>query len=689
MSAFDSTPTIEQLVQMRLVPEEDGDLRRLYQGQNGPPAIPIVDYLTLRDLCELGQCREVPLQGLLLCLLLAREEGSSCLRLDVASLRRYLATWQETSEATKWAARIKAWFDRGRLPPSLVGAGPEFCPIICVDGKETPRVYFHRYWKNESALREALIRRLKDTTTLPTSASAIKQLKSVLTDVLDKHPAKFLGKPIQLNAEQRIAVALALVRRLLVISGGPGTGKTSTIFTLLRCLLRQGVDPKRIMLAAPTGRAAQRITDFLRTGARGLSPVAEIDAGLNQLAASTLHRLLRYNPTTGAFVYGADNPLPADVVIVDEVSMVDVVLMSRLVDAVPEQGRLILLGDKDQLPSVEGGTVMADLMPPAHGAGFSTPTRKLLSDLLPDVQLPAQSDKPRDGAVLLLQNYRSQKHIQTIAARINAQQVSVVDDLPRLSLKASDPWPAVPDLHPPGSTDGVPGGCWLQENAGQPKALHKVLDAWIKHHCLTTTPGNASYLELTQQCLHWKEGADPSALNTLFARLNTFRVLTVVRDGPFGCEGVNEYLQERWHSTFGSPLVPGSGLFHGAPVMVTSNDHLKQIFNGDVGVVLRDASGGYRAVFPRFDGFTTYALDTLPPHELAFASTVHKGQGSEYDQVLLVLPPDLENRLLTKEIIYTGITRAKHLAVVCSSAEVLRVSIQRRCERESGLSLWD
>jgi exodeoxyribonuclease V alpha subunit len=217
-----------------------------------------------------------------------------------------------------------------------------------------------------------------------------------------------------------------------------------------------------------------------------------------------------------------------------------------------------------------------------------------------------------------------------------------------------------------------------------------VLLRWAAHHYLTGRDGLESFFQRARK-VRLPALAEPGSehqaeLDALFATLNDARILTLVRDGAWGCTGINRFLDLEFRRQLGTG---GRGrLLAGSAVLITANDYNLQLFNGDVGLALESAAGGYRVVFPRLGSYLSVPMDALPAHELAFAMTVHKAQGSEYGQVLLTLPPATGRRLLTKEMIYTGMTRARNLAVVCSSAEVLRTAISRRVEREANLLEW-
>ncbi|MBL8795207.1 MAG: exodeoxyribonuclease V subunit alpha [Planctomycetia bacterium] len=654
-------------------------LRALFESAAENANLLCSDFWTIRDLLELsGYEGDEPLQVLLLCLLLALDEGSLCVEASEAGLARRLA-WLVDDVAAENFARQAASALRQHGYPTLIGREvDDGKPVVLRTIGRRWFLYFQKYLKHELLLDVQLRQRLAAND----AGANLPHLRTMLADVLRVHPILRGGSPVRLNDDQQRAVALALLRNFVVISGGPGTGKTSIVFTLLRCLARRGVAVERIALAAPTGRAAQRLSDALRAGLDQV-PSAQTaespDAPLRELTAVTLHHLLGYNPSRGIYRHHVENPVPADVVIVDEVSMVGLVLMAQLLQAVSPTAKLILLGDKDQLPSVEAGAVLASLAPADGQASYSAEVRAAFAQVLPESPPPpgAATGLLRDALVILEQNYRSQRDILAAAALVNRQDVDAVEAL-RLerALAPAEPFPpAAP-------------GCWflnLDElgSAQWPRALQQ----WLDQHYLTAGPHGDSYRGLVEACVLPAGGDSPVALqpllDRLFAVLGQARILTLVREGPHGCAGINQFLEKLLRPRLDRRLT--ADLFVGAPVLITRNDPARGLFNGDVGIVLRDASGTRRVVFPRLGGYVSFAAELLPAHELAFALTVHKSQGSEYGRVLLVLPKEGGRRLLSKEMLYTGITRAKEQALIAATPASLQLAVHRRVERESAL----
>ena len=557
--------------------------------------------------------------------LLSRGVGAGDVCLDLA------CALQDGAAAGNGIESLESWVQRLRDFP-VVGAPGDFRPLI-LDGAQ--RLYLHRYWRYEDELAASLLQRGA------TAEFDRERLKGGL--------GRLFPQGGQAETDwQRVAALAAVSRRFCVISGGPGTGKTSTVVKVLALLLeQQGGESCRIALAAPTGKAAARLKESILGGVE----CSEEVRALIPEDVSTIHRLLGYLKGSCSFRHNRDNPLPYDLVIVDEASMVSLPLMAKLVDALRHDTRLILLGDRDQLASVEAGAVLGDICDTGGVHGFSAPFIRLAGELTGD-RLPEQgaSGVLGDAVVQLRKSYRfsSESGIGRVGALVNAG-------------------------------DGA-------------AALAAFRDAGLPDISLTDTPRAADLGEaLAERVLagyapYLKETAPEAA----FARFGQFRVLCALRSGPYGVEAVNRLVQERLAKA--GLIKPEGRWYAGEPVMITRNDYNLGLFNGDIGLILPDPESGseLRAFFPSGTaGMRTVLPLRLPEHESAFAMTVHKSQGSEFDRVLLILP-DRDAPLMTRELVYTAITRAKQSVELLGSDELFLTAVQRRIVRRSGLRdrLW-
>lgn len=434
-----------------------------------------------------------------------------------------------------------------------------------------------------------------------------------------------------------------------MITGGPGTGKTTTVLRLLALLAEQalaaGEAPPRILLLAPTGKASARLEESV-TGARARLPVDEAVRGAIPGEARTIHRALGWQPG-GRWRHDAENPLAADVVVVDEASMIDLALMRALVEALRPETRLILLGDRDQLSSVDAGAVLGDICGE-----------------------PGPADPPPPIAACIARlgysfRFGSETGIGALARAIQAGDADAA-----LALLADPKYPDVTRVAAPATE---PGGRLHAELAGDVLA------------------GYAPYLEALAAGAAKGSAPDPEAIAAALEAFGGFRVLCAHREGPSGALMLGRAVIEAL--TQAGRIGPLGESWAGRPVLVTRNDPALGLFNGDLGLIAPDATmdGRLRAFFAGADGRPrAIAPPRLPPHETAYSMSIHKSQGSEFDRVAVILPqPD--SPLLSRELLYTAVTRARRGVRLFASSEALRVAIAQRARRASGLRqrLWE
>ena len=473
------------------------------------------------------------------------------------------------------------------------------------------------------------------------------------------HPSPLpVGEGAEADDRQARAAALSLRRALLLVTGGPGTGKTTTIARLLALRIAQaqhsGAPLPRIALAAPTGRAADRMADSLRRAVQGMEALGvdpSLLAALPQ-SASTLHRLLGTIPDVPRFRHDADNPLPFDIVVVDEASMVDLPLMCKLSEAVADGAQLVLLGDADQLPSVEAGDVLAAILAAAGpGDALAAADADALHPLLgisPSLAREARrGGSGRGGAsdgalhgyrVHLTRGWRQSEALD-LAPLAEAVRAGDANETLRL-LRSGE----LANVH-------------FHENEDDP---------------LQARP---------QLLAHWRELAALADPAEALRRANRLRLLTALREGATGARGLNARIEAQLSGRrIGTP----PAWFPGRLLLVVENSYRHGLFNGDVGVCMADERGTPLAWFPGSDGVRAFHPAALPAHEGAFAMTVHKAQGSEFDEVWLQLPR-ADSRVLSRELLYTGLTRARNALHIAGSAEVIEAALARHAGRESGL----
>jgi len=562
------------------------------------------------------------------------QQGDVCLLLDELA-GQALFPAATLGERTRVPA-LQTWRD-ALLRCQCVGVPGERALMIL----DADRLYLQRFWRHETAVANDLLQRLQCAPAIDNAA-----LQTGLDALFPEAAAA--GGPDW----QRLASALAVLQRFAVISGGPGTGKTTTVVKVLSLLLAQ--QPSlRIGLAAPTGKAAARMVESMRAVRRTLDLAPAVQAALPD-TASTLHRLLAWQPDISRYPYRhhRENPLALDCLVIDEASMIDLPMMHAVLDALPGEARLILLGDRDQLASVEAGNVLGDMTGHGRALACSVAMRNRLQDLHVEAALAlptADRVAPIQDAIAILRHshrFAADSGIGRLARLVNAG-----DATQGLALLAQ-------------ASAGSADLLWLQVGA-QPRPVvpREALD-WALGH----------YNEYLVQ-------SDVQEALTVFARA---RILCAAHEGPLGKVEFNRQVEAALRR---QGLLEADLQGHGTPVMVTANDYELQLYNGDIGLLWRSSQGRLEACFPQLDGqVRRLPAASLPAHEVAWAMTVHKSQGSEFDEVLLVLPSEPDSPLLLRELLYTGITRARRRLLLLAGAEAFASSCVSPARRSSGLA---
>ena len=567
---------------------------------------------------------------------LAVAKGHAGVRLGAAdALVEAEIAWPDAAAWTRQLAASR-WVD---TPDDATAVADPHAPLVLEGGL----LYLRRYREYERALALGLQR----IATQPVPEAGIEPLALLF--------ARLFPQATHDDRQAR-AAALALRHALLLVTGGPGTGKTTTTARLLVLLVAQalhaGRASPRIALAAPTGRAAERMAESVRQAVQALAAMG-VDADL--LAAlptsgTTLHRLLGTIPDSPRFRHDGDNPLPFDVVVVDEASMIDLPLMAKLVDAVASGTRLVLLGDPDQLPSVEAGDVLAAILG-AVGEGDVMERGDV------DVLRPLLGDGDKTS-VLAQEGGEARFPGIRVHLQRGWRQSEALDLAPLAAAVR----------------EGDADAALAQLRAGTLSNVH--------FH-----EGLADPLELQRDDLlaHFRALGHAATPADALAQSTRLRLLTAVREGPQGARTLNARIERLLAEGGGAGRAP-QGHFQGQLLIVTENSYRHRLFNGDIGVCMRDAAGTLVAWFPGDDAGHPRAFHpaALPAHESAFAMTVHKAQGSEFDTVWLLLPAR-GNRVLSRELVYTGITRARRALHVAGSEAVIREALVRHAGRWSGL----
>ncbi len=562
-------------------------------------------------------------------------EGHSCFSLDEFAGKTFPESAAKTDFQFKCPLRDK--WEKFLRATSVVGQAGENKPLIL---DSAGRLYLHRYWQYESLVADEFSKR--------------SQQPSISLDA--KRVAADLNKLFPVTAQkpdwQKIAEFAALRQRFSVITGGPGTGKTWTVARLLALLLEQpGGENLRVKLAAPTGKAAARLQEALTHALTGLACSEKTKARLQAKdLTTTIHRLLGAIPNSAKFRHDARNPLPVDVLVVDEASMVSLALMAKLLAALKPDARLVLVGDQNQLPPVDAGNVLGDLCSAAainvFSKKFQAEYELCGGEALVERKISA-AENLADTVIQLQTNHRSGEMIllNEIGVAVNSGDADAAMNLLQKSTTTALAWEPLPTVN----------------------SLKAALrDAVVTHFGAVL------------------KSASPAAA---LATLGKFRILCAVREGAFGTENINRLAEEILaEAGLIAPDEIKSGTYAGKPLMVTANNYALKLFNGDTGVAWPDGDGASLIYFPdETGGVRVIARERLPEHESVFALTIHKSQGSEFDHVLIMLP-EKTNPVLTRQLFYTGLTRARKSVRILAPEIILRTTIATPMRRMSGLT---
>ena len=669
----------------RFVPTTNADIfRRIGVGARtcdlGDEGLYLAEELVAADRW-LGEGDAQALAILVLALMIAQRQGSTRLPLDPKGpLRTLVGDINRVAKLDLEIPRvIKTITDLTRTGrfTNVVGARDSRLPLVVDDDA--------LYTERTRWLEHRVATRLAERIAAPTIdcskivAELVRPSTSRLTgDEHARHSARALSD------EQQAAVAVALSGKLAVVTGGPGTGKTVVAAAIVRGFARMGIE--HVALAAQTGKAANRLTQVIGEQLASLARSGDVSDADAKLAAAppsaqTLHRLLGYRG--GRFAHHAQSPLPVGAVIVDEASMIDLELVDALLDALPASAPLVLIGDAHQLPAIDAGQLLADLA--------SSESIELRTHRQPDLFHAAEAranertDDPIAARVAVLaKSFRMNTSDVHGRAVYEAAQAVHEGNAHRLTDKSN----ALATPRTPGTlrfegvewVDTAPAGTRAQD-------VTLAVAASLWHHF-----EGPRALRFAEHVFRFVDGhIDPaqySELEQLWYLLGRARILTVTRALSTGSIAINDHVHElaldRLSVTGRPDFVPGE------PVMITANDYQRGLFNGDQGIIVRADEGlgrhHYRAIFRVAGELRPFAIEALRDRlELAWALTVHKSQGSELDAVALLLPHD-DLPLVTRELVYTGITRARTAVTICGAKPIFAAGAKRRALRHSGLA---
>ena len=550
------------------------------------------------------------------------QEGDVCIDLNQYLNRPIFQCELIPDQALMVNLSIEDWQDY-LLQFNCVAEAGQVAPLIL----DNHRLYLHRFWLYETEVAEAILDRLSDID------------EGCDTNRLGNQLDQLYGREVN---EQKTAVALSVIRRFAVISGGPGTGKTTTLIHILSLLLTQQAD-MRIALAAPTGKAATRMMESIQNGLDN----SNIDINVRSripTRASTIHRLLGLK--SRKLVSVQPQVLPLDCVVIDEASMVDLTLMYRLIKSLSTDARIILLGDRDQLASVSAGNVLGDIT--GHGQSIIH-SKNLVQQLeaasaAMEVELAGANNSPDigDSIALLTHSYRfdGDTGIGKLAKLVNA-----------------------------GNKDAV-----IQQLQMPDKQIE-----WLP------VAGDRPDNQLFEKILsNYKEVVSSKTIESAFDAFESSRVLCAVHSGPFGEEAINSQIDDTMRQR---QWIKNDATYQGKPILITSNDYELNLFNGDIGILWRDKQQHLRAYFYDHNrSLRSLPISSLPDYVSAWAMTVHKSQGSEFDQVILLLPPEGQYRPVSRALLYTGITRARQKLLIHADVPTITQACATTSQRHSGLA---
>ncbi|SMO33850.1 exodeoxyribonuclease V subunit alpha [Gracilimonas mengyeensis] len=552
----------------------------------------------------------------------AQQKGHVCL--DISKLSGFV--FGDPSSGMEISDQLKKEWLHQLEKCEWVSDGVEVSPLVLEDS----RLYLHRFWKYEEELARWLTEKAHQTNTITADQERIiRKLAAPAADLFEVN-------------WQQVALCLSFLKDMVVISGGPGTGKTYTVLNIIAAQAMAASDDKfRIALAAPTGKAARRLIESIEAGKAQLPEPVQEEIEIPETAL-TVHKLLGAGYRQNQFRYHTKNKLPYDLVVVDEASMLDITMWVRLVQALDEDTKLVVLGDKDQLASVESGSILGDIC--AGDNSFSVPVTQQIARIT-GMQIDSVDEHPviNDCVVFLTKSYRfgEESGIGKFANAVNRS-----DTEEALKLLKSDRYD---DLNWQGLSN---------------KNMKALIDTYAVQHF---------------------ENYSGHAENEQLAQSNQRKILCALRRGPFGVEQINREAERKIRHRKG--LLQSQEWYAGRIVMSTRNDSVLKVKNGELGICQGEET-------PRISFEGEKALKVAPArlmnYEPAYAITIHKSQGSEFNEIAIILP-DKMNPVLSKEIIYTAVTRARKDTLILAEEEVLRKAIENSVERHSGLKkkLWN
>ncbi|PCJ56784.1 MAG: exodeoxyribonuclease V subunit alpha [Planctomycetota bacterium] len=587
-------------------------------------------YFSLFDLYEVdNQLADTIFPEIYFCLIQSVIDGSSCLSLYDDWCLGILKKLNDVSNPKKMIGAFIDDVEKGNLKKIIQFNNSENCPFILSKKEDSYFLYFEKYHQIENSLNKSL-----EIISQHKNKEIISSDGLPLDEILKKNPLCYQNSsPYSINNEQLKSIEMVLQNQFSIITGGPGTGKTFILFSLLRILIRNGYSISDIALAAPTGKAANRMMESIQQNLPLIQTPNELDNELLGISCVTIHRLLGITKfrVDGKFHNGLK--LPFRILIIDEASMIDMSAMNNILIAIdPDKTKLLLIGDKDQLPSVELGAVLSDLT----------------------------SSKSFAEVTTLKTSYRSKEKLKSMIESIKDFDGQKQFDIPMVE-------------NIDAFLNEFDEGCALLDLGNKPYDFFLVqLSKWICHNYAD------NFIKPKTDSL-----SDDQIIE-LLRSLNSHQVLSAVNSGLYGVDKINSFFIQEISNRFS--IRNHNNYFHGMPIHILKNNYDLELFNGDFGLIMEVAFNDYVACFLKNGKVISVPVHLLPPYQPGFVTTIHKSQGSEYDELLLIIPPEKSFSILNKQLLYTGVSRAKNKCLIVGSEKDFFNGMKNNYHRTSGIS---
>lgn len=531
-------------------------------------------------------------------------------------------------------------------------ANPEFTKVFVF--YKNQYLFFKKHFDAQLTIKKII------TTIINHPNSRMEVLEKNLQNIQN-----YLSKLQRIDEIQKKAIILSLLQNFFIITGGPGTGKTTIASHIIGLHLYTGIPAHRIAITAPTGRASSRLLESIKSN---LNDIISLEK-LSSLEPKTLHRLLQFKPSTNKFFYGEENQLPYDLILIDESSMIDIFLMKQFLLSFPiYTSKLIFIGDKNQLPSVNEGNIFSDLIPEDKIFSIDKNIKEFL------LKLSIKTNKNlHPFYVELKTSYRSVKEIKELADSIINNDPSYSKILNTAKANNFDFFSKTKKIE------------WMEET--KQEIIKSILIDYVKNKIIQ--PSSIYLKEISHQSKdHWDLSFNNNnPIHRLYDIITNYKILALTNVGFFGTQNIHSILLNYFYNDI---------ISDGIPIIITRNDYYNELYNGDTGIILKDNENRFFACFKGKEQYILYSFLSLSYYDYSYSITVHKSQGSEYNEVLLLLPKidneEIENHikyLLNQQILYTAFTRAKEKLYIIGSKDALEKGIRNKIKRISGISIWE